>query len=117
MPLVAERVPPFAFAPPVDVIEHDGELLVERALPSVSREEVAVELTDRMLVINGKRAGEKAANGRVYRHAEIPRGPFRRVILLPPELEATAGPPRVDVENGIVRIRLGKPQRAGVPSA
>jgi HSP20 family molecular chaperone IbpA len=106
VPAVAARVPPFAFSPPVDVIEWNGELLIEIAVPSVSKSDVVAEIAGRMLIITGSRSGERAANGRVYRHAEIPRGPFRRAILLP--LDVT-GQPRVEVDNGIVRIHVTKP--------
>jgi HSP20 family protein len=106
VPPVADKVPPFAFSPPLDIVEWDGELLIELALPGVSAEEVQAELHSEMLVISGSRRGEKAANGRLYRHAEIPRGPFRRVLFLPREL--VSGPPRVDVDSGIVRIRIAK---------
>jgi HSP20 family protein len=114
IPQVAERVPPFAFSPPLDVIEGDKELLIELAVPGVAKEDVHVDLNNDVLIVAGTRAGEKAANGRVFRHAEIPRGPFRRVLLLPQQV---SGPPRVDVENGIIRIHLAKLPMGSVAQA
>lgn len=114
IPAVARRVPPFAFSPPVDVIDGDQELMVELAVPGVSRDDVQVELSGEVLLVSGNRAGEKAANGRVFRHAEIPRGPFRRVLLLPPTV---SGAPRFDVQDGIIRIHLSKPPMGSVAQA
>jgi HSP20 family protein len=114
IPPVAERVPPFAFSPPLDVIEAEKELLIEIAVPGVTRSDVTVDLAGRLLTVMGTRNGEKAANGRVYRHAEIPRGPFRRVVRMPHEVTAQ---PRVEVENGIVRIRVTKQLTASVAQA
>jgi len=105
LPGVAARVPPFAFAPLVDVVEREKELVVEVALPGVTKDDVQVELSGGLLVITGVRAGEPP-NGRGYRYAEIPRGPFRRVLALPPDVSGDAR--RVEVEHGVARIRLHK---------
>jgi HSP20 family molecular chaperone IbpA len=106
IPPVAERVPPFAFTPALDVIEDDKELRIEAAVPGVTREEVRVELSGDHLTLSGIRQGVRAANGRIFRHAEIPRGPFHRAVTVPREL--TAGTPRVEVQNGVVVIVLAK---------
>jgi HSP20 family molecular chaperone IbpA len=114
IPLVAERVPPFAFSPPLDFIESEKELLIELAVPSVTRDDISVGMSGRVLTVMGTRNGERLADGRVYRRAEIPRGPFRRVIRMPFEV---ATQPRVEVENGIVRIHFAKPTTAAVAQA
>jgi HSP20 family molecular chaperone IbpA len=106
LPPVNARVPPFAFSPPIDVLVHDNEVLVEVALPGVARESVQVDLKEDVLTVSGVRAGEKASNGNVYHHAEIARGPFRRGVVLP---RAFAGPPRVEVRDGMIRIYLATP--------
>ncbi len=105
VPELAARLPPFAFSPLCDVLEGDAEITIELAVPGVQRDDVRVELRDGLLEVSGVRRGARA-NGRGYRHAEIPRGPFRRVILLPPE--AASGAPRVDVADGVVRVHVAK---------
>jgi HSP20 family protein len=105
LPAVAAAIPGAPFTPPVDVVEHDKELRVELAIPGVERDDVHVETMGSVLVISGVRAGEPP-NGHTYRLSEIPRGLFRRVLLLPPEV--TAEPRRLEVVNGIVKIYLGK---------
>jgi HSP20 family molecular chaperone IbpA len=102
---LAERVPPFAFTPAADVYEWDKELVIELAAPGVAPEDVVVERAADTLVISGVRRGGRP-DGRHYRRAELPRGPFRRVIHVPHELVATQ--PRLEVEQGIVRVRLAK---------
>ena len=105
LPYVAERVPPLSFAPPVEVIDRGGEIVVQAALPGVRKEEVLVDIVDGALVISGLRPGEPT-NGQVYRHAEIPRGPFRRVVPLPQD--ASAEPLRLEVKDGLLRVALTK---------
>ena len=112
IPAVIERVPPFSFSPPLDAIDDTHELLIEVAVPGVVQSDVTVERTDGMLVVRGFRRGERVANGRAYFHAEIPRGPFHRVVRLPYRM---LGEPRVTVENGLVQIHLPK-SPAGAPA-
>ena len=82
-PEVSARLPPFAFAPLADLIEGESELLVELAVPGVERSDVHVEVRDGVVEIAGVRRGP-ATNGRGFRHADIPRGPFRRAIRCRP---------------------------------
>jgi HSP20 family molecular chaperone IbpA len=99
---VVEHVPPFSFAPPVDAFEDGKTLVVEVAVSGVERADITVERAGDLLVISGVRRTE-TGNGRSYLHAEIPRGPFHRVIQLP---YAVSAEPRVEVRNGLIRVEL-----------
>jgi len=114
IPRVAERVPPFSFAPPLDVIGTEREVVLELGVPGIERSDVEVEVARGEVIVAGARPAWAALDGRVYLHAEIARGPFRRVIRLD---EPTSGPPRVEVENGIVRIKLARAARSPRPRA
>ena len=104
-PVIDERVPPFSFTPLADVIDTGSDLLVELAVPGVERDDIEVEARERQLLVCGVRRGERVSNGGSYLRAEIPRGPFSRAILLTCAVEPQ---PRVDVDNGVIRIRLHK---------
>lgn len=101
-PSVSGRIPPFTFTPPVDVIAADGEVLIEVELPGLEREAITVERHQDSLQISGIRRDGQAARGSLF-HAEIPRGPFLRIIPLPFPVEAE---PRVELERGVLRIHL-----------
>jgi HSP20 family protein len=105
VPQIGTRVPPLGFQPPIEVIDRGADLVVQVALPGVAREDVTVEVVGGMLVIAGLRHGEPI-NGQVYRHAEIPRGPFRRVLPVP--TEAATEPLRVEVKDGLLRVAMPK---------
>ncbi|MCU1283124.1 MAG: Hsp20/alpha crystallin family protein [bacterium] len=113
-PPIAERVPPFSFAPPLDLISSERELIVEVGVPGITVDDVEVELSGETLIISGARPTRVALNGRIYLHAELPRGPFRRELQLPP---STSGRPRVEVENGILRVRLARAGKSSLPQA
>lgn len=100
MPAVAERIPPFAFKPPIDVIACDDAVVLELAVCGVRREDLRVDRHANTLVISGLRREGQAARGRVF-HAEIARGPFQRVVPLPFPVTRE---PRVELEDGLLRI-------------
>jgi HSP20 family molecular chaperone IbpA len=100
----SQAVPPFGFVPRVELLERDGEVLVNLALYGVRREDVNVEVSGRLLTVSGVRMEESDPQLRRLQ-AEIPRGPFRRTVLLP---ATVASVPRVDVSQGLVRIVLSK---------
>jgi HSP20 family molecular chaperone IbpA len=114
IPTIAERVPPFSFAPPVDVIGTEREVICELGVPGVEQSDVNVELAQDTLLVSGALSTRSALDGRIYFHAEMPRGLFRRIVRLP---EPTSGTPRVEVQNGVIRIRLTKTLKAPLPRA
>jgi HSP20 family protein len=108
VPTVVERIPPFSFEPLADVVDGEDELLVEVAVPGVSREDLAVRCEGARLLVSGVRRGSVLVRGRTYLHAEIPCGPFERTIALPSEPHGAAI--RVDVENGMLTVHVPKNQ-------
>jgi HSP20 family molecular chaperone IbpA len=108
MPNIIERVPPFSFSPPLDALNDEHEVLIEIAVPGVERKDVKVERTGQLVVISGFRRGERVANGRTYFHAEIPRGPFHRVVRLPFALLGELGEPRIEFNQGLIEIHFPK---------
>ena len=106
IPELTQRIPPFSFTPLADILESQGELRIEVAVPGIERGDVEVMLNrEDELIVTGVRRGICASNGRSFVYAEIPRGPFKRTIHLPCHAQP---PSRVDVENGIIAIQLFK---------
>jgi HSP20 family protein len=109
VPSVAERVPPFSFAPPLDAVDTGRELLIEVGVPGIEARDVRVELRGDTVTISGVRSGERGLNGRTYYHHELPRGPFHRVVGVP---FPVVGEPRVEVERGLISVHLTKASKA-----
>ena len=114
IPALAERIPPFSFEPPLDVIGTERELVFELGVSGIERGDVEVALEEGRLIVSGARPVSANFDGRIYLHAELARGPFFRALSLP---EGASGPPRVEVENGIIRVRLARITRAPLPRA
>lgn len=115
LPALSARVPPFGFAPAADVFERKTELTIELAVPGASQDAVEARVMSDVLVVSGIRDVGGSVDGRIYRHAEIPRGPFRRAVPLPPDVAAE--PIRLEVQDGIVRVHLHKVGAGAVAEA
>jgi HSP20 family molecular chaperone IbpA len=103
IPSLAERVPPFSFTPPLDAVVDGDDLVIELAVPGIEDKDVTVECVDGMLVVSGVRRGHRGSDTRTYSHGEIPCGTFYRTYRVP---FPTHGEPAVDLDRGLVRIRL-----------
>jgi HSP20 family protein len=102
LPSVMARVAPYSFTPPVDVIATDKAILLEIAIPGVDRDAITIERLPNALVIGGVRRVSQTEGGALF-HAEIPRGPFVRMIPLPFEIDSD---PRVELDRGVLRVYL-----------
>jgi len=98
------------FAPPVEVVERDGTLMVRADLPGLTKDDVRVEITEDVLTIEGERRSEheERQEGGVVR-SERSYGRFRRQIPLPEGVnpdQATAS-----FKDGVLEVSMPAPQR------
>jgi HSP20 family molecular chaperone IbpA len=101
LPSVASRVPPFGFAPSLDVLAGEDGVILELAIPGVAREDVEVNRIPGGLAVRGIRREPTDPRGSFL--IESARGPFYRAIPLPYPLEA---PPKVELDRGVLRIHV-----------
>ena len=102
------RMQTVAFKPPLDVIADDDAVILELVVPGVDRSDVRVERVEGGLMVHGVRPDAGAGDRGAYHYAETPRGPFARAIPVPFALD---GDPPVELERGVLRIRLSVPKR------
>lgn len=96
------------FAPQIEVLERDGNLVVRADLPGMSPENVQVELTDDGLLIEGERRSENTENqGGLYR-SEVSYGSFRRLVPLPEGVNAENA--TANFNNGVLEVSMPAPQ-------
>src|SRR2546427_469881 len=90
------------WAPAVEMLERNGQLVVRAELPGLSPDDVRIEVSsDGSLVIEGERRSEVEAEeeGGVYRSERI-YGRFSRVIALPDGVDVDRAQARFD--NGVL---------------
>ena len=96
------------WAPPVEIRESDGNLLVSAELPGLSKEDVRVEINNDALVIQGERKREwEEERGGVHR-SERSYGMFYREIPIPEG--AKTDQVKAQFNNGVLEIKLPIPE-------
>ncbi len=71
------------WAPAVDVLSEDGDLLIKAELPGLKQENVDVTLQDNILTISGERKAKREEERGSYYVRERRYGSFRRSMTLP----------------------------------
>jgi HSP20 family protein len=103
---------PMQWAPTLDVLHEEGDLLIRAELPGVKREDVEITFHERVLTISGERKAEEQGEGTGYYVRERRHGSFRRSLVLPHDVEEADVSARF--EAGVLEIKIpgGAAQRA-----
>ncbi|PZA06894.1 MULTISPECIES: Hsp20/alpha crystallin family protein [unclassified Meiothermus] len=94
---------------PVDLYETGEEVVLEMAVPGLSKDDLDISLEGRQLTIRGN-FNPAAAEERRYWLQGIPRGSFSRTLTLPAGVEADKV--QATVQNGLLRISMPKTSEA-----
>ena len=112
-PLAGPRSRTFAdvpWMPPLEMSERDHRLVVTLELPGLKKEDIAVNLTDEGLVIEGERAHDAATNTDEWFTTERTYGRFYRVVPLPEGVDFKEV--RAMFRNGVLEISVPIPAAA-----
>jgi HSP20 family protein len=99
-----------AWAPQVEVLERDNELIIRADLPGMTRDDIKVEIADNAVAIRGERKSEREENNEGYYRSERTYGSFYRRIPLP--RGANAKEASADFRNGVLEITMPTSQIA-----
>lgn len=75
------------WAPSVDVLQKDGDLIVRAEMPGVKPEDIDVAVHDRVLTIYGEREVDEEEERAGYYVRELRHGSFRRSMLLAEDVD------------------------------
>ncbi|MDQ3910279.1 MAG: Hsp20/alpha crystallin family protein [Actinomycetota bacterium] len=92
------------WAPALDVVQDDGDLLIRAELPGVKREDVEVTFHEGVLTISGERRAEEQREGSGYLVRERRYGSFRRGLVLPHDVEE--GRISARFVDGVLEVRV-----------
>ena len=99
-----QRTPQTQWAPTLDVVHEDGDLLIRAELPGVKLEDVEITFHERVLTISGERRAAEQKAGSGYYVRERRYGTFRRSLVLPHNVQEDQISARF--EDGILEVRL-----------
>ena len=92
------------WSPSVDVIENENNFLFQVDLPDIKKEEVKIEVKDRVLTITGERKTEK--ENKKYHRIERFYGQFSRSFWLPDNVDEEKI--KAEYKNGVLEVQVEK---------
>jgi len=97
------------WSPQVEMLQHNGELIVRADLPGLTKDDVKVEVTDNAITIEGERRGEKEEKREGFYRSERSYGKFYRRLPIPEgvnikDAEAT-------FQNGVLEVKMKTSKR------
>lgn len=95
------------WVPAMDLVETEDSLVLRADLPGLERDEIAIEVKDRILTVSGERRAEHEDKREGYHRVERSFGRFSRSLELPQGVEADNV--SADFERGVLEVRIPKP--------
>ena len=92
------------WAPAVDMVTKDGDIVVRSELPGIKQEDVDVTFHNGVLTISGVRKAEEEKEAAGYYVRERRYGSFRRSLALPEDTDESKIHARF--ENGILEVTV-----------
>ena len=95
---------PTRWAPALDVLQEDGDIVVRAELPGVKQEDVDITFHNGVLTISGVRQAEEQKEGSGYYVRERRYGSFRRSMSLPQGTDESSISARF--QDGVLEVRV-----------
>ncbi len=92
------------WAPAMDVLQRDGDLIVRAELPGVKLEDVDITVHDRVLTVSGERKIDEEQERGGYYVRERRQGTFRRSMTLPEGVNEESI--RARFEDGVLEVTI-----------
>ena len=92
------------WAPSMDVLNRDGNLVIRAELPGVRQEDVDITVHERVLTISGERKEEQEQDRGGYYVRERRHGSFRRSMTLPEGVDESGI--RARFEDGVLEVTV-----------
>jgi HSP20 family protein len=98
------------WAPAVDIVETEHELVVNADLPDVDSKDLDIRVENNILTIRGERKFEKQVNEGNYLRVERAYGAFARSFSLANTVNSEAI--KADYQNGVLTLHIPKREEA-----
>jgi len=92
------------WAPAIDVVTEDGDLVIKAELPGVKQEDVDITLQDNVLTVSGERKAEQEEERGGYYVRERRYGSFSRSLTVPEGVDESKIHARY--ENGVLEVTV-----------
>jgi HSP20 family protein len=99
-----------SWAPAVDIVESQNELVVKADLPDIKPEELDIRVENNILTIRGERKFEKKVDEKNYLRVERSYGSFARSFSLANTVNSEAI--KADYKDGVLTLTIPKREEA-----
>lgn len=99
-----------AWAPAVDIYEHEGNIVLKAELPGIDPKDVQVGVENNVLTLRGERQFESEVKREQYHRIERAYGTFSRSFTLPNVVDT--GKIKAEFKDGVLRVVLPKREEA-----
>jgi HSP20 family protein len=94
--------------PAVDLYEKDDYFMIKAELPGVDKNDINIDLKDRLLTLSGERTHDKEVNEENYYRRERSYGKFQRTFTLPADVNSDQI--KAEFKDGVLQIEIPKPE-------
>jgi HSP20 family protein len=108
--LLTEPTSTRPWAPPVDILENENELVLKADLPEVELKDIDIQVENNTLTLKGERKFERKDESGGYHRIERNYGSFMRCFSLPDTVN-TEGV-KAEYKNGVLVVTLPKKEVA-----
>ena len=94
--------------PAVDLYEKDDHFMIKAELPGVDKNDIKIDLKDRLLTLSGERTYDNEVKEENYYRRERAYGKFQRVFTLPADVDSDKI--KAEFKDGVLEIEVPKPE-------
>lgn len=97
-------------APAIEISEDKNDVLVKAELPGMKKEDLEINVEERLLTIRGEKKKEEERKGEGYFYSERSYGAFERCIEIPRDVQSDKA--HASFKDGVLEVRLPKTEEA-----
>ena len=94
--------------PAVDLYEKDDHFVIKAELPGIDKNNIKVDLQDRVLTLSGERTDDHEVNEENYHRKERSYGKFHRAFRLPADVDSDKI--KAEFKDGVLQVEVPKPE-------
>ncbi len=94
--------------PAVDIYEEADNIVVKAEIPGMDRDQITVDVKDRVLTLKGERSEDKEVNEERYFKRERTYGRFERAFTLPADVKTEEI--KAEYKDGVLKVLVPKPE-------
>jgi HSP20 family protein len=99
-----------SWAPAVDILEHEGNIILKAELPGVEAKDVDIRVENNVLSLRGERKFDAEVKKEAYHRVERAYGAFSRSFTLPTSVDTEHI--KAEFKDGVLRVTLPKREEA-----